>query len=79
MSVYLAALVRAAEILGGRSALARYLDVAPQDLEAWLVGALPTPPDVFLRSIDVITEHGLTQARHGGPSRAAARSLRRGC
>ena len=66
MSVYLAALMRAAEIIGGRSALAEYLDVPPERLDAWLAGAQATPPDVFLRSIDVITDHGLTQARDSG-------------
>jgi hypothetical protein len=63
--VHMAALQRAAEILGGRQALAQYLDVPLQFLELWLDGHTPPPPDVFLRAIDVVVEHGVVEMRNG--------------
>lgn len=65
MSVHLAALQRAAEILGGREALAQYLDVPLQLLDLWLDGHTAPPPDVFLLAIDVVVEHGVAQMRDG--------------
>jgi hypothetical protein len=65
MSVHVAALQRAAEILGGREALAQYLDVPLEFLELWLDGHTAPPAHVFLLAIDVVVEHGVAEMRNG--------------
>jgi DNA-binding transcriptional regulator YdaS (Cro superfamily) len=58
-SVYARALKRAAEIAGGRDQLAVQLGVVPSHLELWIEGAAPTPADIFLKAVDLISEHDL--------------------
>jgi hypothetical protein len=48
------ALNRAAEILGGRDALRRRLNVSTLVLGVWLAGAETPPADVFLKAVDII-------------------------
>ena len=58
-TVYAGVLLRAAEILGGQEALVDYLGVPPARLDPWLRGETDPPPDVFLRSVDLVVEHNL--------------------
>ena len=54
-SVYNRILRKAADIVGGERALARYLKVPQQELYAWMrPGAAPPPPAVFLNAIDLV-------------------------
>ena len=55
MSVYAKALLRAAQIVGGREQLRILLNAAPADLEAWMAGARRPPMDMFLKAVDVIS------------------------
>jgi DNA-binding transcriptional regulator YdaS (Cro superfamily) len=56
-TLYARTLKRAAEITGGTEALALRLKVVPSHLTLWILGAEPTPPDVFLKAVDLISEH----------------------
>jgi hypothetical protein len=54
-SVHARTLRKAAEMLGGERALARYLKVPMPDLSAWLRGNAGPPPDrVFLKAVDLV-------------------------
>jgi hypothetical protein len=64
---YATTLSRAEETIGGRDRLARFLNVSPQKLEAWLKGEELAPLEVFLGSLDVIAD---------GPYAGEARPLR---
>lgn len=55
-TVYARALKRAAEIVGGREQLALHLNVVPSHLELWIDGVEPTPPHIFLKAVDLISE-----------------------
>jgi hypothetical protein len=48
---------RAAQVLGGTEQLAHYLAVKPSQLELWMGGAEATPPDIFLKAVDLLAEH----------------------
>jgi DNA-binding transcriptional regulator YdaS (Cro superfamily) len=56
-TLYARTLKRAAEIVGGTEQLAVHLNVVPSHLALWISGAAPTPPDVFLKAVDLISEH----------------------
>jgi len=53
---YANTLTRAEQTLGGRDRLARFLNVPPEKLEAWLNGAETAPLEAFLGSLDVIAD-----------------------
>ena len=54
-SVYARTLQKAAELLGGERALARYLKVPMPDLFVWMrPGAIPPPEIVFLKAVDLV-------------------------
>ena len=53
-SRYADTLSRAQETLGGRQRLAEFLDVAPEQLDAWLDGEEAPPLDVLVTALDVI-------------------------
>ena len=54
-SVYDRILHKAAAIVGGERALARYLKVPQEELYAWMrPGAAPPPAAVFLKAVDVV-------------------------
>ena len=54
-TIYNRTLQRAAQILGGERALARYLHVPMPDLHAWMrPGSLPPPAKVFLKVVDLV-------------------------
>jgi hypothetical protein len=54
---------RAAEILGGRARLRKYLKVSALCLAAWMTGAEAAPTDVFLKAVDVVVEDTLNELR----------------
>lgn len=62
----ISALSRAAGILGGQPALRRYLNVSAVCLGFWMAGTATTPPDVFLKIVDLIVEKDISdlKSRH---------------
>jgi hypothetical protein len=52
--VHARTLVKAAELLGGERALARYLKVPMAELFVWMRGATPVPDQIFLRAVDLV-------------------------
>jgi hypothetical protein len=57
-SVYNRILHKAAGIVGGERALARYLKVPQQEIYAWMrPGASPPPAAVFLNAVDLALNH----------------------
>lgn len=59
-NLYARTLKRAAQVVGGTEQLAISLKVTPSHLALWLGGAEPTPPDIFLKAVDLITEHDIS-------------------
>lgn len=64
-SVYSRALQKAADLLGGRGKLARFLRVPTKDLDGWIADEAKPPLNVFLRVVDLIVDET------GSPSEAA--------
>jgi hypothetical protein len=56
-TVYARTLRRAADLLGSEEKLALRLNVTPSHLALWIKDVAATPADVFLRAVDIITEH----------------------
>jgi hypothetical protein len=54
---------RAAEILGGRARLRKYLKVSAICLAAWMTGAEAAPTEVFLKAVDVVVDDTLNELR----------------
>jgi hypothetical protein len=55
-TVYSRALLRAAELLGGREKLARVLRVPMSEIDKWIGGETKPPREVFLRVVDLILD-----------------------
>ena len=55
-SVYSRAVLRAAELLGGRDKLGKVLRVPKDELDKWISGAAKPPREVFLRVVDIILD-----------------------
>jgi hypothetical protein len=66
---YANALRAAASTLGGAGALAAYLGVSPQIVQAWLAGREEPPLQAFLNALDVIADGPF--APHHRPLRVA--------
>jgi DNA-binding transcriptional regulator YdaS (Cro superfamily) len=49
---------RALELIGTLERLAIRLVVSPAELSSWISGAKPTPTEIYLRALDVVS-HGL--------------------
>jgi hypothetical protein len=49
-------LARAADILGGREALRRRLNVSALVLGMWMSGAEAPPTDAFLKAVDIVEQ-----------------------
>lgn len=62
-SVYIQVLARAAEILGGMSALCSWLLVSMDELDAWMHGTTRPPGHVFVKLVDLVS----TEADSGKP------------
>jgi hypothetical protein len=58
-----AVLRRASKIAGGQSKLQRVLGVSAVSFGVWISGSAPLPLDVFLKSVDIITEAELDSMR----------------
>lgn len=56
LSVYSRTLQKAAELVGGRSKLCRYLQVPAEELQKWIDDKQRPPTSVFLRAVDLILE-----------------------
>ena len=56
-TVHAQTLRRAAQLLGGTEQLAQHLAVQPSQLALWMGGAEATPPDIFLKAVDLLAEH----------------------
>ncbi len=50
-------LKRAAEIMGGEELLALHLKVTPSHLALWIRGIESPPDHIFLRAVDLVTDH----------------------
>ena len=55
--VYLKAIRRASEILGGAYPLAVRMETTPEEVQAWLDGSAVPDEVAFLRAVDVILAH----------------------
>jgi hypothetical protein len=60
-TVYVRAMRRAAQILGGLEALAAHLGAAADDVACWLDGSKRVPDDVFLRVVDIVSAHEIAE------------------
>ena len=66
-NTYRAALVRAAQILGGARALSDRLQVPMADLTRWLGGADQPSMGAFLRVVDILIEESRNSRFHPTP------------
>ena len=55
-SVYSRALMKAAELIGGRAELARVLQIPVAEVERWIAGDSKPPREIFLRVVDIILD-----------------------
>lgn len=55
-SVYSRALLKAAELLGGRDQLARILQVPGAEIDRWIADEAKPPREMFLRVVDIILD-----------------------
>ena len=55
-TVYFRTLQKAADLLGGRKKLARYLRVPLGELESWMSGNQVPPIGVFLKAVDLVLD-----------------------
>lgn len=82
-SIYSRALQRAAELLGGRDRLAKYLEADPSDVQKWISGEARPPQAIFLRVVDfIIDETSPAQGEDGAgeaPSRNDCAPAERSC
>jgi len=56
ISVYSRALLKAAELLGGRNELAQVLQVPAAQIEKWIADETKPPREIFLRVVDIILD-----------------------
>jgi len=62
-NVYARTIKRAAEIVGGEVALAKRLSVSPDKIAHWIEGRETPHTSVFLKAVDIISEHKLANTR----------------
>jgi hypothetical protein len=55
-TVYARAVRKAADLVGGRAKLARLLQVAESEIDAWLGGVRKPPRELFLRVVDIVID-----------------------
>jgi DNA-binding transcriptional regulator YdaS (Cro superfamily) len=60
-TVYVRALKRAAQIVGGREALAAQLDVPMDELAHWMEGSKRVPDAIFLRVVDIVSAQDIAE------------------
>ena len=66
-SVYSRAVRKAAEMAGGRDALARTLQVPVAEIEKWILGEKKPPRDLFLRVVDLLIKDSAGSDAPGEP------------
>jgi hypothetical protein len=79
-SVYSRALLKAAELCGGREKLCRILQLPKTDVDRWIADEAKPPRDIFLRVVDLIldeTAPSQDRDREPPPPRDAAGANRR--
>lgn len=64
-NVYMRALRRAAQGLGGVDALRAHLKVSMSELNSWLEGETRPPEGVFLRVVDLLADEELNAIKQG--------------
>ena len=78
--MYSRALLRAAELVGGREKLANVLRVPMGELDKWIGGEAKPPRELFLRVVDLILDEtavaGSASERQDPPRHDAAGSSR---
>lgn len=52
---------RASEIVGSVELLAAQLDARDEDVRKWMEGQLSVPQEVFLRCVDILNAHQLSE------------------
>jgi hypothetical protein len=57
-SVYTRTMRSAVEAIGDPAQLAKVLGASAGEIEAWVKGHAVPPPGVFLRAIDLLSQHG---------------------
>jgi hypothetical protein len=55
-SVYSRALMKAAELVGGRAQLAQVLQVPRAEIDQWIADEAKPPREIFLRIVDIILD-----------------------
>ena len=55
-SIFSRALLKAAELLGGRDQLAKVLQVPGAELDRWIADEAKPPREMFLRVVDIILD-----------------------
>ena len=55
-SIFSRALLKAAELLGGRDPLAKVLQVPGAELDRWIADEAKPPREMFLRVVDIILD-----------------------
>ncbi|HEX6266643.1 MAG TPA: YdaS family helix-turn-helix protein [Burkholderiales bacterium] len=73
-AIHKRALQRAIDLAGGVDPLAKQLNVPSTAVRFWLNGSSPLPGDVFLKIVDLMLDHSMTElrpppAQSGAPAR----------
>lgn len=74
-SVHARAMKRAADLIGGKSALRERLRVPMHDLERWMDGSEKPPMDAFLKAVDIISAVLPTEVQRARDLRGKAEAL----
>lgn len=74
--IYVRTLSCALETLGGKSRLAKRLDISPDQLSAWLAGQEVPPLQVFLDALDIVADGPYARIGRRGIRVAALRESR---
>ena len=65
-TVYTRTMRRALDALGGPEQLAKVLGASAGEIETWVSGHGIPPPGIFLRAIDLLSQHGWNPRRPFG-------------
>jgi hypothetical protein len=67
---------RAAQIIGGDAKLREFLNATPERYTLWREGSAPLPWDLFLKTVDLLSDYYDEQIRRGRGTAGEARELR---
>ena len=62
-TVYTRTMRSAVDALGGSAQLGKVLGASAGEIEAWASGHTIPPPGIFLRAIDLLSQHGWNPRR----------------